>query len=120
MTDLELSEDQRRAERLEIERQMLESKRTLPGGFAMQPPYDDGHEPFPLVRVRCRLTNDLIVLVMLMLGISCSAPEGRFLMLESYEVRGAEHICIYSDAIGARAVTLDASEACPPYLELDE
>lgn len=56
----------------------------------------------------------------LLLALACSAPAGRFLVLDSDEVRGTSRICIYADAVGAEALTLASHEVCPPTLELDE
>lgn len=45
---------------------------------------------------------------------------GRWLLLEQDEVRGMDRICLYSDALGARAVTVKSWEACEPFLEVAE
>lgn len=51
---------------------------------------------------------------------ACSGGDGRVMFLESDEVRGTDRLCLYSDALGARAVNVKSWVACAPYLEVDE
>lgn len=55
----------------------------------------------------------------LLLALACSDDMGRWLFLESDEVRGQDRLCVYSDALGAHAVTVKRWEACAPYVEVE-
>lgn len=50
---------------------------------------------------------------------ACSGDGGRVMFLESDEVRGSDRLCLYSDALGARAVNVKSWVACAPYLEVE-
>ena len=58
---------------------------------------------------------------LLFLLFACSDASGaRWMFLESDQVRGQDRLCVYSDALGAHAVTVPRWQACAPYVELDE